>query len=67
MSESSQREWGDDILQVDTYKPEAEAAEEQKAEGHGHLKRTTAGQADRPSPPPGQDDSAGNREPSEGE
>jgi hypothetical protein len=46
------QETGDDILQVDTLKPEAapnEKAMEEKADG---LKRTTAGQDDRKSPPP---------------
>lgn len=51
MSESTQ-EWGDDILQVDTIDPEAAARDADEAEPDG-LKRTTAGQQDRESPPPG--------------
>lgn len=54
MSESTQ-EWGDDILQVDTIDPEAAPRDADEVEQDG-LKRTTAGQQDRPSPPPGSED-----------
>jgi hypothetical protein len=56
-------ETGDDILQVDTLKPEAapnEEAMEKKADG---LKRTTAGQNDRESPPPANEPSEPPTEP----
>jgi hypothetical protein len=51
---SERQEFGDDILQVDTMKPEAKPAAETAKEKELGLKRTTAGQQDRESPPPGE-------------
>ncbi|MGE0057132.1 MAG: hypothetical protein AB7P33_07815 [Dehalococcoidia bacterium] len=56
MSEMKQ-EWGDDILQVDSLKPEA-APDEPLPRADDGLTRTTAGQDDRQSPPPESKDDA---------
>jgi hypothetical protein len=51
---SEKNEFGDDILQVDTMKPDAKPVSESAEEKEERLKRTTAGQQDRESTPPGE-------------
>lgn len=59
MSDYSEMPAGDEILQVDTLKPDAEPRKDPRDVSRGGLKRTTAGQERRISAPPGGQENAG--------